>query len=169
MLKTALFVLAILSSATSGICGDLVLRVDTVGYEEAGSKVDEQESKLLRRIEVSVEPDKKFRARCDVGPEEMELSGFAHAMQDGRMNLTIQYRYAKFPPQIDKVPQNGDQRTPLSDTSVQTFAPLKVGVSTTIGGVASSRESTENSEKRYTRIEIVASLVEWENDAEPQP
>ena len=169
MLKLALFVLTILSSASFGICGDLVLRIDTIEYEGDGGKTAQPEGRLLRRIETAVDPDRKFRARCNVGLEELELSGFAHHLRDGSMKLDLQYRHAQFPPPIADLQPNGEQRIPQSSTSVQTSTTLKLGTPTTIGGVASIRESAEHPKKHFTRTEIVASLVEVETVATPQP
>jgi hypothetical protein len=162
MIKTAIFVLTILSTAPFGLCGDLVLRIDMVGFEDVDKDVEKQESELLRRIEAFVEPDRKFRATSRFGLEVMGVSGYAQAEPDGGMKFSLLYRYSKFSPEMAEMIDEFDPKFPLRSSSVKTSVTLLPGNSVMLGGGNSESSSAGNPKRSYSKWELVATLVELE-------
>lgn len=169
MFRTLLFFCCLCSPATLGIGGDFVLRIDTVGYEDEKSDSDKKTAKLLRRIEAIVEPDRKFRAFCKIGVEEIEVFGTAGRQSDDGLKISLKYRCTKSTPTPFASSLNRNSQALVSGTSVQTSLLMTPNKPFQIGGVRQESTSVRDPTVLQSQIEVIATLVELEADASQQP
>ena len=169
MFRTLLFFFCLSSPAMLGIGGDFVLRIDTVGYEDEKSDSDKKTARLLRRIEANVEPERKFRALCRIGLEEIEVVGTADRQSDAGLKITLKYRYAENSPETSASNHNGNNQFPVSGTSVQTSLMMTPGKPYTLGGFRLETTSTRAPTVLQSQTEVIATLVELEVNASHQP
>jgi hypothetical protein len=164
LLKTVVLVLGVLWVAQSGICGDLLFRIDTFGFEGADQEIDKQEWQLLRRIEALVEPNRNFRASCSWGLEEMVLSGCAEAEHERGIKFTFCYDYTKTPMEMAEVLKKSGRKFKFHGSSVQGSVTLLPGKSDSLGGANSVVTSAVNEKSIYSHTEMVASLIELDTE-----
>ena len=168
MFRTIAIFFFLLSPAAFGDGGEFLLRIDTVGYEDIESNSGKKDASLLRRIETVVEPGRRFRAKCKIGLEEVEVVGAAQRQSDAGLKISLQYRYSEIPPELADAMQDWNGQIQLPGTSIQTSITLIPGKSWKLSEVQSSSKSLGVPQERQTRTEVLATLIELEADGSHQ-
>lgn len=127
----------------------LLLRFETVGFENAGQKSEKR--KLIRSLEVVTEPGAVFYARAVIGGESLLISGSLELVQDGDCELQLRNAYSKN--------RQADGKT--SSTSSQGPILVQLGKRVVVSGVESTRQA-KGGTKQYSLIQNAVIVTKFD-------
>lgn len=157
--RFALAVIAILGFSTNGLTEEYVLRFETSGYRNLAES-EKANDKPMDSIEVFAKADEPFFGKAAIGDSKITITGKLKKLDDGRIRVTLRYRYEE--PSGQFIPGPNGTKLPITASSVISSDVIVEPGKVTKVGKQETASRTVDGKNVKTKIESALTLSNFD-------